>query len=64
MLNAGLSKVFCVNMIMCVFGFHSRMLFILRLFSFAAFPWLLPSQPAAALQPVAREGFGAGTLLV
>ena len=32
MLNAGLSEVFYVNIIMCMFGFHSRMLFILRLF--------------------------------
>ena len=32
MLNAGLLKVFYVNIIVCMFGFHSRMLFILRLF--------------------------------
>ena len=32
MLNAGILKVFYVNIIVCMFGFHSCMLFILRLF--------------------------------
>ena len=43
--NAGLSKAFCVNIIMHVLGFHSYLLFIFWLFSFAALPWSPPSQP-------------------
>ena len=57
MLNAGLSKVFCVN-IMHVFGFRLCLLFILWLFPLP--PSLgrrLPSR-TAALQSMAGEGLG------
>ena len=57
MLNAGLSKVFCVN-IMHVFGFRLCLLFILWLFPLP--PSLgrrLPSR-TAALQSAAGEGLG------
>ena len=58
MLNAGLSKAFCVNIIMHVLGFRLYLLFIL---------WLFPLPPSvgrrlpsriAALQSVAGEGLG------
>ena len=58
MLNAGLSKAFCVNIIMHVFGFPLFLLFILWLFPLS--PSLgrrLPSR-TAALQSVAVEGLG------
>ena len=45
MLNAGLSKAFCVNIIMHVLGFRLYLLFILLVVSFAALPWSPPSQP-------------------
>ena len=45
MLNAGLSKAFCVNIIMHVLGFRLYLLFILLAVSFAALPWSPPSQP-------------------
>ena len=57
MLNAGLSKVFSVN-IMHVFGFRLCLLFILCLFPLP--PSLgrrLPSR-TAAMQSVAGEGLG------
>ena len=45
MLNAGLLKAFCVNIIMHVLGFRLYLLFILLAVSFAALPWSPPSQP-------------------
>ena len=45
MLNAGLSKAFCVNIIMHVLGFRLFLLFILLAVYFAALPWSPPSQP-------------------
>ena len=58
MFNAGLSKAFCVNIIMHVLGFPLHLLFILWLFPLP--PSLgrrLPSR-TAALQSVAGEVLG------
>src|SRR3954467_14020218 len=45
MLNVGFCEAFCVNILMHVFGFHSRMPFILRLFPLPPSPdCCLPSR--------------------